>query len=328
MAQQNSIVTNVGLNLQAAKAASGEAIVFTHIALGDGDRIPAGGETTLENENYRAQITNSGVEPAQLNTAYFEIYVPAEINTFTVQEIGLISEDGTLYALTRTETPIIKYGPDSTTLFSYTFRILVTFSDLENIVVQMSPIGAVTGDTLPDFMPWATQEEFDASTENRIAQILQVKTFIAESVANTVADAVGNLIISAANTPPSGAFECNGAALSRESYPKLFARIGVVYGAPDADTFNIPDHRGVTLRGWDNGRGLDPSRVFGSYQADDFESHEHILENSYNGSGSTNFGQYYQRGYNNGVITPSNQAVGGVETRGKNNAQLICIIHD
>lgn len=78
------------------------------------------------------------------------------------------------------------------------------------------------------------------------------------------------------STPPAGALERNGAAISRTTYADLFAVIGTTYGAGNGTTtFNIPDDRGLSTRYWDNGRGLDPGRVFGSYQDDAFQTHGH-----------------------------------------------------
>lgn len=52
-------------------------------------------------------------------------------------------------------------------------------------------------------------------------------------------------------TPPTGWLQCNGAAVSRATYAALFAAIGTVYGSGDGSTtFNLPDARGMFLRGW------------------------------------------------------------------------------
>lgn len=41
-----------------------------------------------------------------------------------------------------------------------------------------------------------------------------------------------------------GPVPCDGRALSREEYPRLFAKIGTHYGAGDGETtFNVPDLR-------------------------------------------------------------------------------------
>ena len=63
--------------------------------------------------------------------------------------------------------------------------------------------------------------------------------------------------------------ECDGRALSKSTYSTLYSIIGTTYGGTESGTtFNIPDKRGVVTRGWDHGRGLDPGRLFGSYQED------------------------------------------------------------
>ena len=71
----------------------------------------------------------------------------------------------------------------------------------------------------------------------------------------------------AMTTPPTGWLECNGAAISRSTYATLFAAIGTVHGAGDgSSTFNLPDLRASFIRGFDNSRGVDSGRSFGSFQ--------------------------------------------------------------
>lgn len=73
----------------------------------------------------------------------------------------------------------------------------------------------------------------------------------------------------ARNTAPSGWLKANGAAVSRTTYAALFAAIGTTFGTGDGSTtFNLPDLRGEFLRGWDDGRGVDAGRGFGSSQGD------------------------------------------------------------
>ena len=82
----------------------------------------------------------------------------------------------------------------------------------------------------------------------------------------------------AANSPPTGWLKANGAAVDRTTYAALFAAIGTTFGVGDGSTtFDLPDLRGEFLRGWDDGRGVDSSRVFGSTQSDAFQGHMHDL---------------------------------------------------
>ena len=83
---------------------------------------------------------------------------------------------------------------------------------------------------------------------------------------------------------PNGWMLCDGSAISRSDYATLYAAIGVCWGTGDgATTFNLPDLRGMFLRGVSGESGNDPdadSRVLltdnggntgnnvGSYQGD------------------------------------------------------------
>jgi microcystin-dependent protein len=127
----------------------------------------------------------------------------------------------------------------------------------------------------------------------------------------------------AMNSVPTGYLRCNGTAVSRTTYARLFSAIGTVFGTGDSSTtFNIPDLRGVVIRGYDDGRGLDVGRVFGSYQSDDFKSHCHTQSTGGNLTTVAPSG-------GSGIIGQSNSTetsyVGGVETRMKNVALLPCI---
>ena len=77
----------------------------------------------------------------------------------------------------------------------------------------------------------------------------------------------GAVFYFAANTAPTGFLKCDGTAVSRNNYAALFAVTGTTYGVGNGNTtFNLPDLRGEFIRGWDDGRGVDASRAFGSAQ--------------------------------------------------------------
>ena len=60
---------------------------------------------------------------------------------------------------------------------------------------------------------------------------------------------IGQIIEFPSNLIPSNTLLCDGAELSREAYPELFAVINTIYGEGDGSTtFNIPDYRGAFLR--------------------------------------------------------------------------------
>lgn len=136
----------------------------------------------------------------------------------------------------------------------------------------------------------------------------------------------GEICYFARSSPPSGFLKANGAAVSRTTYSALFAIFGTSYGAGDgATTFNLPDLRGEFIRGWDDSRGVDAGRAFGSGQADLLASHTHgIGQAQTSGSNLAN---------NERTIYPDNIGgstlfatyTGGGETRPRNIALLACI---
>lgn len=92
---------------------------------------------------------------------------------------------------------------------------------------------------------------------------------------DSLAVPVGGLMHFAMQTPPVNWLKANGASLLRDSYPALFSAISTTYGAADSSHFTLPDLRGEFLRGFDDGRGVDAGRGFGSWQGDQFASHTH-----------------------------------------------------
>lgn len=66
----------------------------------------------------------------------------------------------------------------------------------------------------------------------------------------------GSLMPYAGSSAPTDWLLCDGSAVSRTTYVDLFTVIGTVYGSGDGfSTFNIPDMRGRTPFGVDNGAG-------------------------------------------------------------------------
>jgi microcystin-dependent protein len=86
----------------------------------------------------------------------------------------------------------------------------------------------------------------------------------------------GEVASFAMNTCPTGWLKADGSAVNRTANSRLFDAIGTTFGVGDGSTtFNLPDMRGEFVRGFDDGRGVDSGRVFGSSQDDLIESHGH-----------------------------------------------------
>ena len=107
----------------------------------------------------------------------------------------------------------------------------------------------------------------------------EIKTLKAEmttTINNSLV--VGDIKCSALQQDYKNWLICDGRELSRQEYADLFKVIGTTFGGGNnVTTFNIPDCRGVVVRGTDRGRGLDSGRVFGSYQKDELKQHTHYV---------------------------------------------------
>lgn len=80
----------------------------------------------------------------------------------------------------------------------------------------------------------------------------------------------------ARNTAPTGWLKANGANISRSAYAILFNAVGTTFGSGDGSTtFTLPDMRGEFPRGWDDGRGIDSGRGFGTAQSHLLKNHQH-----------------------------------------------------
>ena len=73
----------------------------------------------------------------------------------------------------------------------------------------------------------------DNAPANAIATVDYIRKFLTPT---------GTIIVWSTSTPPAGYLVCNGAAISRTTYARLFQVIGTTWGAGDGNTtFNLPN---------------------------------------------------------------------------------------
>lgn len=189
-------------------------------------------------------------------------------------------------------------------------------SDVTNVATARTNLGAAPLDS-PAFTGTPTAPTASAGTST---------TQVATTAFVQAAVGVGNVSSFATATPPTGWLKANGAAVNRATYAALFTAIGTTFGAGDGSTtFNVPDLRGEFVRGWDDGRGLDTGRVFGSAQLDQFENHTHYSTGSgwvTNGGNASGGAGVASGGAGNYSVASGKY---GAETRPRNVALLYCI---
>lgn len=145
---------------------------------------------------------------------------------------------------------------------------------------------------------------------------------------------VGMIVMFPVSGIPNGWIPCDGKKHDKRSLPELFNVIGYNYSVvKTGNDFQVPDYRGLFIRGLDYKRNDEPSHTFldplstrpldGTVQDDEFKSHRHgeVFE-----QGGTE-----PSGFTSGDVLEDGGDVaftgytGGLETRPKNVVALYCI---
>jgi len=98
----HTIHTSYGLKRLAQAEASGVAINLTHAAVGDGNGnpvTPAEGMTQLVRECYRTTLNRVYQDPDEPRGFIAELVIPATIGGFTLREVGLYDDQGSLVVI-------------------------------------------------------------------------------------------------------------------------------------------------------------------------------------------------------------------------------------
>lgn len=100
-----TIITTTGAALIANCILSGGKVNIREAAAGDGGGTyyqPTVGQTTLRNEKWRGDIAHAEISTSTANMINVKIVIDDSVGGFTVREIGLFDDDGTLVAICNT----------------------------------------------------------------------------------------------------------------------------------------------------------------------------------------------------------------------------------
>jgi microcystin-dependent protein len=143
-----------------------------------------------------------------------------------------------------------------------------TMSDLGNEITASLPRAGTAPMTGPLLLAR------DGVLSNEAVTVSQLQTQVTGSNNYLPAGAIQAF---ATSSIPTGWAECDGSAISRTTYSELFATIGTTYGIGNGTTtFNVPDLRGMFVRGLDRTRGVDAGRVLGTTQSPANQTHNHV----------------------------------------------------
>lgn len=152
---------------------------------------------------------------------------------------------------------------------------------------------------------------------------------------------VGSLVFETQPTPRKGYIKSGVSNLSRTAYAALRGwamHNGVMVASAswaagsfifkdnaDGTTFTVADVRGEFPRFWDDGRGVDSGRNFGSSQAQDIQQHTHSYSKYGTLVAAQAGGSFVVWAGASGVETVSSGSFNGIETRPRNTALLAAI---
>ena len=160
------------------------------------------------------------------------------------------------------------------------------------------------------------------------AQILAYAVINIASL-NVDATPIGTVSWFAASAAPTSYLECSGGVVPISDYLDLWYVIGTKFntGGEGAGNFRVPDLRGEFIRGWDDGRGVDSGRVFGSWQKGTLMGYDQGNDAIWHASTITAYGSASQPvigvdDYNisdySGVRLKGENAGGGIDLKGSN----------
>ena len=253
-------LTQAGIQAVFNASKTGLQAEITHIALGDSGYMPTDSATALQSEKQRVAV--SGGEAIGHDQIHLTATASGEAK-YWIKEVGFYLADGTLLAVY--SDPIKAIAHKSASL-----DILLSF----DLKLSVLPANSVTVDgTGGVSFPPATKEK---------QGIMRFATDAAVSPLQlSKLNPTGTVLSFAAATPPEGFLECDGAAVQRTVYAKLYGIIGTSFGSGNgSSTFNIPDLRGEFIRGWDNGRGVDSGRSLGNWQKGSLQFYDCLLYTS------------------------------------------------
>lgn len=134
-----AIFTTLGLTRLASAQMSGIPLIFSHVAVGDGNGSPITPDPTmtgLVRERARVAVNAVTISPDELNTVRVEGLIPSGTGGFTIREAGLYSNLGDLIAVA-SYPPIYKPVPADGAIVEEYIRILLVYANTGAIALTV-----------------------------------------------------------------------------------------------------------------------------------------------------------------------------------------------
>ncbi|WP_404651252.1 phage tail protein [Raoultella terrigena] len=136
-----SVVTDYGNEKIASAVVTGEKVIFSQMAVGDGSgmmRTPDENQSSLMNECFRAQLNSLKIVDSEKNIIAAEMIMPPEVGGFTIREAALFDEESACMAVAsvpETYKPLLIEGSGRFTVI----RLWLTVSSTEGVELKTDP---------------------------------------------------------------------------------------------------------------------------------------------------------------------------------------------
>ena len=243
----------------------------------------------------------SGLLAEGENRLLHGIVFPPNIDTQNMEksiaEIYFIYEDiygnEFLYAIARPENPVI-YTPGVTQSYYFaftlnnatvadTFTIDYTYpQDIEDhnnkLEVHTNLLKRDGSRTASGILSYDKDLEFTNDFDIINKKYADSITDYIKNLIDTIYCPPGTMMWYPSPKVPEGWLLRDGGEHEIQDYLELYKVIGDIYSSEEPTRegyFRVPDDRGLFIRGWDDGKGHDIARIFGSYQEDGVPDHTH-----------------------------------------------------
>lgn len=262
MSEFYTFLTDTGKRLL-SKSFNANGVVLSKLGLSSYTGKLSPNHTRLDGEFSKIDITDI-IKQEQDSLIILETILPSSLADISINSIGVYTSDDELFALAR--TPLITtQGRNSGATSEIRIKIYLAITSKAILNISLVNEASVSPQKLANSISLAKDE--------LKGQLESLKNELKADITNIDTMPTGSIIALAAGNPPTGFLLCDGSAVSRSAYEKLFETIGTTYGSGDGSTtFNLPDFRGRFLRGIG-----DSAASLGVAQNDEFKQHSHRI---------------------------------------------------
>lgn len=295
------VFTSVGVTKLTQAGLLGQKLTIAELAVGDGnpEGIEPGPETVIISERYRSAVNTVYLPEGDSSVVIVEMAVPVEVGNWEVSEVGLFDDTGDLIAIAnypKTWKPKLSSGTGRVLLI----RVMLDIGSVENVALKVDPAAVMATRQYVDTLTTGMIRHYETIPAQNLGSLIYVWPLGIMRWFGAWYRSVecGQIRLIGRPTPEPGTIKANGAILDKTAAPGLWSwaqEAGVVvpliswqpgtpfYAEVSATQFMVPDLRAEHPRAWDDARGADAGRVFGSWQDSANKSHIHAASSAANG---------------------------------------------